>query len=268
VFVLVLLSGCSPFEAATTSSDPGGASDAGGGSMEGGAARDADAAPSDPSSRCGLEGAVLALDFEDAEGNAIQDGSGAGNQGSLVGATRGEGARGKGVAFGGGRATSSVLVPSSPSLDISGSDITIAFWMNAAVPPASAPDQAVLCKPWNAGSMTSPYYQFGIEINTNGTKELTMIVGSSPDAVRVAALPVPFGRWVHVAFSVGASATNAYIDGVLSVQGPPATVVARGNAMTLGVDAAGRQPYNGKLDEVRIYKRALGAGEIACLAKR
>jgi VanZ family protein len=41
------------------------------------------------------------------------------------------------------------------------------------------------------------------------------------------------------------------------------TIARRGNDLLIGIDAASGQPFNGRIDELRIYSRALTAGEIA-----
>ena len=52
-------------------------------------------------------------------------------------------------------------VPNSPSLDVSGTGLTLSMWINPQ--PFNGVDSVVLGKFWNT-TMTSPYYQYGLEL--------------------------------------------------------------------------------------------------------
>lgn len=215
-------------------------------------------------------GLVLALDFEDATATSAQDSSGRGNHGTVFGGARVSGVRGNALDFAvvGRDGSTSVLVPASTSLDIGGSEITIAFWISIPLPLPEG-DQVVLTKAWTSGSMTLPYYQYGVELNRN-SKTLQLFVGEeSSSPARVSVTPAFGDAWTHVAFVVGAGAATGYVNGVASAPEPlTIPITRRGTALSLGIDAVGGQPFAGVLDEVRIYDRALTAAEVGQLAAR
>jgi len=71
------------------------------------------------------------------------------------------------------------------------------------------------------------------------------------------------GVWTHVAYTYDGSTVKGYVDGVerLSVA-DAGGVQPRGNSLRLGVDGAYQQFFNGAIDDLRIYGRALTAAEV------
>jgi len=72
-------------------------------------------------------------------------------------------------------------------------------------------------------------------------------------------------NWHHLAVTINGSVGSFYVDGVLqtgvsgTVGNPPATT----QRLTIGSrSGAGDYPWNGQLDDVRIYNRALSTSEI------
>ena len=80
----------------------------------------------------------------------------------------------------------------------------------------------------------------------------------------------PRNAWNHVAYAIDNVAQKVYIY-INSVLYPPSPytisgtplLMKSGQTMTIGLDTAGGAYFNGKLDDVRVYNRALSAGEIA-----
>lgn len=255
-------SGCSSFSASDEGHADAGVSDGG---LPDASVADA-ATPeggSQPSS-----GLVLAFDFEDATATAAADSSGRGNDGTVFGGRRVPGVRGNALALAGSvDGNVSVSVPSSTSLDIGGTELTIAFWIEIAL-PLPAHDEVVLGKLWTAGVMEPPYYQYGVELNVN-SKSLRLFTGTDASSTPPVDVTPAFGSWMHVAFVVGGGTATGYLNGGVGPSAPmTGPITKRGNALSIGVDAVGEQPFTGRLDEVRIFERALRAEEIAQLAAR
>ncbi len=248
---------CSSFGASDEAGPDGGAPDAG---VADAVAPEGGSGPS--------RGLVLALDFEDTSATAAADSSGRGNDGTVFGGQRVPGVRGNALALAGSDdGDVGVLVPSSTSLDIGGTELTIAFWIEIAL-PLPARDEVVLGKLWTAGAMEPPFYQYGVELNVN-SKSLRLFTGTDASSTPPVDVTPAFGSWVHVAFVVGGGTATGYLNGGVGPSAPmTGPITKRGNALSIGVDAVGEQPFVGKLDEVRIYDRALSAGEIAQLAAR
>ena len=113
---------------------------------------------------------------------------------------------------------------------------------------ASTGDQILLGKHWNA-SMTSPYYQYGIELQSNGTRPV-FFVGTTAGVLAVSMTGTPprdveppcdrVERLHRTVLCHGAPASS----GSLS-----ATITARNNPLQIGGDADPGQFYRGLLDE-------------------
>ena len=98
--------------------------------------------------------------FNEASGTSATDSSGNNNTATLVnGVARTTGNYGGGLTFDG--VNDYLTIPNSPSLNISGTGLTLSMWIN---PQALAGSYSVvLGKFWNT-TMTSPYYQYGLEL--------------------------------------------------------------------------------------------------------
>src|SRR5437762_2710845 len=108
-------------------------------------------------------GPNLWLKFDETTGITAADSSGNSNSATFsADPTWSAGQVGNAVTFDG--ATLVADIPNSPSLDISGTNITIAGWINT----VAGVDAVLIDKPYNAddvanGTFQSPYYQYGIE---------------------------------------------------------------------------------------------------------
>ena len=131
------------------------------------------------------------------------------------------------------------------------------MWIN---PATITGDSVVLGKFWNAG-MTSPYYQYAIEL-VGGRPVLfigtaTGLVGASMDS------SLAVNQWSHLAVVFNGSQAQFYVNGSLAGTKPlTATMTARGQLMRVGADASPSQFYRGALDNLRIYNRTLTASEL------
>ena len=73
------------------------------------------------------------------------------------------------------------------------------------------------------------------------------------------------GRWHHVAGTWDGVTQRLYIDGVEIASQEPGGVLGNTSNVEMG---SGSEPFNGMLDEVRIYNRALMKAEIKALLQR
>ena len=133
------------------------------------------------------------------------------------------------------------------------------MWIN---PQAlSGGDSVVLGKFWNP-TMTSPYYQYGLEL-AGGTVPVFYIgtTGGPLSASMGSALPL--NQWSYLAVVFDGSQAQFYVNGALiTTASLPATITARGNPLQLGADNNLAQFFKGSLDDVRIYDRFLTQAEI------
>ena len=127
---------------------------------------------------------------------------------------------------------------------------------------ASTGDQVVLGKHWNT-TMTSPYYQYALELQTNGTRPVFLI--GTATGLRAVAMTGSLTKnvWSHLAVVWNGSTVQFYVNGALVSSGSlSASMTARGNPLRLGADADPWQVYGGLLDDMRIYNRAQTATEV------
>ncbi len=173
----------------------------------------------------------------------------------MNGPSRVAGKYGNGLSFDG--ANDNLTVANSSSLDISGNSMTMSMWIN---PGSVSGDSVVLGKFWNAG-MTSPYYQYGLELS-NGRPQYFVgttvgLAGAGMDT------SLALNQWSHLAIVFNGSQALFYVNGALVSSKPlPASLTARGRLMRVGADADPWQFYRGLLDNVRIYNRTLTASEV------
>ncbi len=206
------------------------------------------------------EGLVAAYAFAEGSGTMTADSSGNGNTGILSGATwTTAGKYGTALAFDG--VSSYVTAPNSPSLDLAGTNLTLAMWAN--ITDSEASDYVILTKPWYPDSMTSPYHQYGI-VFSQSRKTVDFYFGDPSEILHGPfSMLVFLGVWTHIAFTYDGTTVRGYLDGVRQFStADTESIQARGNDLRLGVDGAYQQAYKGQLDEVRIYNRALSAAEI------
>jgi len=204
------------------------------------------------------------FDRADTEGDTAKDVWG-NNDGTIVGGAKTvNGKIGEALEFNGVDQYVDVGHPADGSLDFGADgDFTIAAWINVSEIP---PDQYTIVSKGDRGS--SPRILFKIRseqayitlANENGG-------GPKPDFASNAV--VVDGEWHYVALVVDRSnATKIYIDGVMDSEGMAAegTDVNTGSPLHIGKSHqdgnAARRFFNGLIDEVTIYNKALSDAEM------
>ena len=153
-----------------------------------------------------------------------------------------------------------------PSLDITDA-ITIAAW----VKPGKVGTQYLVKKAINDAtdgyelSLSNPGKAF-FRLNQGWTAAATAIAST-----RRRRYPTDGNTWMHVAATYDGSTMRIYVDGVeeVPVLGPvagPASIVANSLSLAIGAESNGGSPFQGAIDDVYLYGRALTATEIAALA--
>ena len=206
-------------------------------------------------------GLVAAYGFNEGRGSIVSDSSGNSNSGTTSGPTwSNPGKFGNALSFDG--VNDYVTIANSSSLNIAGTNLTISFWVN--IQNLGGKDDVIISKPWFSSSMSAPYYQYGVEFDANGAKTLDFYFGDTSGTEHGPFSMTPsLGSWTYVTFTYDGVAVKGYLDGVQKFSTRTTQdIQARGNALRLGIDAASGQPFAGKLDEVRIYNRALSQTEI------
>ena len=110
------------------------------------------------------KGLAAAWGFNEVSGATTTDTSGNNNTATLLnGLGRVAGKYGSGLSFDG--VNDYLTAASSTSLDIAGNGLTLSMWLK---PAGGSGDQVLVGKHWNT-SMTSPYYQYGLELQSGAT---------------------------------------------------------------------------------------------------
>ena len=105
--------------------------------------------------------------------------------------------------------------------------------------------------------MSSPYYQYGLELGGGNRTDFYVGTASGP-RVASAGTTLPYNQWTHLAITFDGAQVRTYVNGTLvNTQALSATITARGNPMRIGADASTAQFYKGMLDDLRIYNRVL-----------
>jgi len=155
-----------------------------------------------------------------------------------------------------------VDVPSSASINVSGQGLTVEMWAN--ITSTTSSDYVLLGKPWNVGNTGPPPYQYGVEFGS-AAKTVDFYFGDTAGTKRGPfSMSAPFGTWSHLAFTFDGTNVRGYLNGVQQmITTAVGSIAARNTPVRLAVDGASNQGFKGRLDDVRIYNRALSAAEIA-----
>jgi hypothetical protein len=201
-------------------------------------------------------GPVAAYGFDEGSGPTVADLSGNDNTGTLHGTVdwTSEGKFGSALAFHG---SGFVTVPSSASLDLT-SGMTLEAWVyptamstrGGTVIMKEQPGQLVYAL--RAGSSTGrPRTEINLSAEAAGERAL-----NGPAIV-------PLHAWTHLASTYDGSTLRLYVNGVFvasrGVTGPIATSTG---ALRIGGNTIWGEYFRGRIDDVRLYDRALSQVEI------
>ncbi|MGI8685665.1 MAG: LamG-like jellyroll fold domain-containing protein [Acidimicrobiales bacterium] len=202
----------------------------------------------------GPAGLVGAWSFDEPAGLTVVDASGSGNSGTLTNATRDAAGRfGSAVRFNGTNA--SVVVPDSPSLDLT-EGMTLEAW----VKPSAAMGTA-----WRTAIMKERPQQLAYTLyaNSETSRPRTQISVEGSEQGVSGTTQLALGTWTHLASTYDGSELRVYVNGteVASIEAT-GSILTSSNALRFGGNAAFGEFFEGLLDEVRIYNRALTGTEL------
>jgi Concanavalin A-like lectin/glucanases superfamily len=190
-------------------------------------------------------------DFSDAVGN--NDGTPHGDTAIVLDPERGSVAELDGTG-------DYIDIPNSPSVNITGNEITIAAWVY--FNDVSGPPEIVISKGVVDGQHVSPYFSYGLHILTGGTPRFWLVTnnaaGNAPGSTNLQA-----GQWYHMAGVYDGSQMILYVNGeVAATTNKTGNITGYDTVLRLGNNGGLTEPMAGKIDEVRIYNNALGQAEI------
>src|ERR1051326_4163118 len=207
--------------------------------------------------------------FDDGTGSSAADSSPNGNTGSLVNFATDDsewvlGRRNGALSFNPPGVTNYVVASDAPSLNF---DSTLAFTLSAWVrsPVAQLQSGAVLCKGTGGGG---EHYCIDFQ---NGVWRFfcRTATGTAPGIVTT---NPPTGFWQHLAvtFDGNAGFMRFYVNGQLvGTNAAPNSLNTTAHELTIGcrqsAAAAYNLPFQGEIDDVRIYSRALSTYDVQAL---
>lgn len=138
---------------------------------------------------------------------------------------------------------------------------TLAVWVYITAYPSAGAFMTIAGKPFGAAAENSYEIYFG--------DAGQLFVYAAPAQIETGAT-LAVARWTHVAATWTPTALSVFVDGAL-VDTTAASLKFDGNAVLLGFDrnsGSASDFLNGRLDDARIYERALTEPELAALAAR
>ena len=198
-------------------------------------------------------GLVAAYGFDEASGLTATDRSPNGNTGTISGATRALAGRfGGALSFDG--VNDWVTVADAASLDLT-TGMTLEAWVRPSA--AGTAWRTVLLKE-QPGNLVYALYSNEGSNRPSGH----VFVGGDRDT-RGGAASVPLNAWTHLAATYDGTALRLFVNGTQS-----STVALTGamagstGALRIGGNAVWPEWFQGLVDEVRVYNRALTAAQI------
>jgi hypothetical protein len=197
--------------------------------------------------------AEYSFDEDPGEGTTIEDQSGDENTATIEGAAWSpHGRYGGAMSFGGEGQTLSV--PASPELDPN-EEFTVEAWVH----PESNPAIENLLEKENSGEPTYGYLltdqhgQLGAYFQEeSGYTRYSPGEGLEPHV------------WTHVALVYDGARVHLFIDGAEVESGPAPSFAETDGALVIGGGGGlGGNSFDGRIDEVRVYDRALNTAEVA-----
>ena len=196
-------------------------------------------------------GLVAAFGFEETSGTSVVDKSGKGNAGTVNGATRStSGKFGSALSFDG--VNDWVTVADASTLDVTNA-MTLEAWVN---PSASSSWRTVMMKEQTGG------LAYGLYSTTDTSRPSGHIYTTSEFDTRGTAA-VALNAWTHLAVTYDGATLRMYVNGTqASTRNVTGSIINSTGALRIGGNNIWSEWFQGRIDELRVYRRTLSAAEI------
>jgi PKD repeat protein len=197
-------------------------------------------------------GLVAAYGFNESSGATVNDVSGRGNHGTVSGATRTSSGRyGRALNFDG--TNDWVTVNDAASLDLT-TGMTLEAWV---YPTATPTDWRSVIMKERPGNLS-----YSLTANSDRNQPATTVfVGSGRTLYGGSQLAV--NTWTHLAATYDGTTQRLYVNGSQVASRPQSGgMQVSSGPLRVGGNSVWGQYFRGRIDEVRVYNRALSASEI------
>jgi PKD repeat protein len=198
-------------------------------------------------------GLVAAYNFNAGSGSTLNDRSGNGNNGVITNGSWTPGGRfGNAMSFNGANAW--VTINDSPSLDLS-KGMTLEAWV---YPTATGNVwRTVIMKEQPNNTV---YY---LDSSSDRGGPATGIWAAGTEQILSRSAPLPVNQWTHLAATYDGATQRLYVNGAqVASRAQTGAIQISGSPLRIGGNSTWGEYFRGSIDEVRIYNRALSAGEI------
>jgi hypothetical protein len=200
-------------------------------------------------------GPVAAYSFDAGTGSIAEDVTGNEHEGTIEGAEWTERGRfGQALEFD-GKEEDCVNVADSPDLRLT-EELTVEAW----VKPEHGDESGPIFFKEDGSSLG---YSLYLGYANNGRPEGVI----SPDGKEEVTVEAPAdayqNTWAHLALTYDGTAMRLYVNGELVDSTPTSGPQWTSGPLLIGCSKEWEEGFSGKIDEARVYDRALGAGEIA-----
>ena len=197
------------------------------------------------------QGLVAAYSFDEGTGSTVTDKSGNNNAGTIANATWTTGRFGKALSFNG--SNSMVSVADKTSLHLS-TGMTLEAW----VYPTAAMNA------WRAIIVKEQPDDISYYLYASSDKNQPA-AGNFIGAERTlySGTQLPINAWTHLAATYDGSTQRLYVNGAqVATRTQTGAIQTSTNPLRIGGDSLWDEYFQGRIDEVRIYNRALSVSEI------
>ncbi|HUA66530.1 MAG TPA: LamG-like jellyroll fold domain-containing protein [Alphaproteobacteria bacterium] len=203
---------------------------------------------------------VAAYGFNEGSGTTATDESGTGNTGEVIGPTwTASGKFGGALEFNG--SNDWVLINDAPSLHLTNA-MTLEAWVYPYTLPSSPCEPAATCYWMDVVHKDSDRYYIEASSDVGQAPEVGGIFADGKHIV-IAPSPLATNSWTHLAVTYDGAMLALYVNGMLATNTPVTSLITTStNPLFIGGDETMGQYFHGRIDEVRVYNRALSGAEI------
>jgi glucose/arabinose dehydrogenase len=198
-------------------------------------------------------GLVAAFGFDEGVGTTVSDASGLGNTGTISGATWTTAGRfGGALSFDG--VDDWVTVADSASLDLT-TGVTLEAWVR----PTTVNNWRTVIHKETGGGLAYLLYA----ANDVDLPVMYVTTNTGNDIPAPGSSQLPVNTWTHLAGTYDGSTIRLYVNGALvGSRAATGDIVTSASPLRIGGNSVWGEFFQGQLDELRVYNRALSAAEI------